>query len=284
MRFYQSVANYNSMLKYSVLMSIYIKENPDFFLEALKSLLVQTVKPDQIVIIKDGILTDRLEDIISNYIASYPNIFTVASNDINLGLGISLNKGLSLCRNELVARMDTDDISKPERCEKQLSIFNQNPELSIVGSWVDEFIDDPTVVISTRKVPSNHVDIYKYGKRRTPFNHPTVMFKKSDVISIGGYSDLRRNQDVDLFGRMLFAGFITCNIDESLLLMRSNNDLAVRRKSWLNTKSYINTIWKLKKMGYSSFLDYLLVASAQLIMFLVPLKIQSFIYKKYLRG
>ena len=267
------------MEKYSVLMSVYKKETPGFLRLAIESMLHQTIKPDEIVLVEDGPLTDPLYSVINEY---KPHLHIVV-NEKNLGLGLALNRGLNACRNELVARMDTDDISKPDRCEKQLKRFEQKPELSIVGSHIDEFIDSPEHVISQRKVPLFSEEIYNYAKRRSAFNHPTVMYKKSAVLAEGGYADLKRNQDVDLFGRMLFKGHKAENIDESLLWFRSSDALATRRKSWENTKSYIKTIRYFWRIGYSSFLDFVIVALAQTGMYLMPIGVQNWIYRTFLR-
>lgn len=272
-----------NMEKYSVLMSLYKKEKPEYLVTAIDSMICQTTKPDEIVIVKDGPLTPELEGVLNEYVNKYPELFNIVESKENIGLGRALNLGLTHCRNELVARMDTDDISKPERCEKQLEKFENDSELSLLGSSVDEFYTLPKEIVSRRVVPTDNKEIYEFAKRRSAFNHPTVMYKKSAVMSVGGYSDLRRNQDVDLFGRMLFSGLKAGNIEESLLYFRSNDDLAKRRKSWGNTKSYISTIKNLWHIGYSSFADYLVVAIAQTGMYLMPVKLQHFVYKKFLR-
>lgn len=269
----------NGMTKYSVLMSLYRKEHPVYLRCALDSMIQQTVPPDEIVLVEDGPLTEELYAIIE----AYRDHLTLVVNEKNLGLGLALNEGLKVCRNELVARMDTDDISKPFRCEKQLARFVEKPELSIVGSHIDEFVGDPSNVISQRRVPLSSEAIYEYAKRRSAFNHPAVMYKKRDVLAVGGYLDLKRNQDVDLFGRMLYQGYKAENIDEALLWFRSSDELAVRRRSWENTASYIATIKKFWKMGYSSFGDYAVVAAAQTGMYLLPIKAQKWIYKTILR-
>ncbi len=261
-------------------MSLYKKEHPEYLRLSLDSMINQTVKPDEIVLVEDGPLTDELYEVTKEY-KSYLHIVV---NKVNLGLGLALNIGLQECRNELVARMDTDDISKPDRCEKQLKRFEERPDLSIVGSHIDEFVGTPDNIISQRVVPITSEDIYKYAKRRSAFNHPTVMYRKSAVIAEGGYSNLKRNQDVDLFGRMLFKGYKAENIDESLLWFRSSDELAERRKSWENTKSYIATIQSFWKMGYSSFLDFVIVATAQIGMFIMPVIFQNWIYKQFLRN
>lgn len=271
------------MEKYSVLMSLYIKEDPAYLRQAIDSILGQTVKPDEIVIVEDGPLTEGLYAVLKEYTEADPELFRIVKSEKNIGLGLALNLGLNACRNELVARMDTDDIAKPERCEKQLRAFEENAGLDLLGSSVDEFYSTPDEVVSRRVVPARHEDIYEFAKRRSAFNHPTVMYKKSKVLSVGGYSDLRRNQDVDLFGRMLYSGCIAGNIEESLLYFRSNDALAKRRKSWENTKSYIHTIKKLWKMGYSGFMDFVIVAVAQTGMYLMPVKLQHWVYKKFLR-
>lgn len=272
------------MERYSVLMSLYTKENPEFLRIAIDSMLNQTVKPSEIVIVRDGPLTETLDFVVKDYNNEDPNLFKIITNEKNLGLGLALNNGLKVCSYEFVARMDTDDISKSDRCEKQLNCFEADSSLSIVGAWADEFYDDPNIILSTRNVPVEHKDIYEFAKRRSAFNHPVVMYRKSKVLSNHGYSDLRRNQDVDLFGRMLFNGCKAYNIPESLLLFRSNDALKKRRKSWENTTSYIGTIKKFWKMGYSSFGDYALVACAQMVMFLCPIRFQQWMYKKFLRN
>ena len=264
--------------KYSVLMSLYKKENPEYLKIAIDSMLNQTVKPDEIVLVEDGSLTLELYAVLDEY----PMLHRV-KNKTNLGLGLALNVGLKECRNELVARMDTDDCSKPERCEKQLLRFSEKPYLAIVGSHIDEFVGDTSNVISQRIVPTSSDEIYEFAKKRSAFNHPAVMYSKTAVLDNNGYADLKRNQDVDLFGRMQFKGYKAENIDEALLWFRSSNELAKRRKSWQNTWSYIATIRKFWKMGYSSFFDYVMVGIAQTSMYLMPVSVQNFVYKKFLR-
>ena len=264
--------------KYSVLMSLYKKEKPEYLRIAINSMINQTVPPDEIVVVEDGPLTDKLYAVLDEY----PSIHRV-KNETNLGLGLALNVGIRECKNELIARMDTDDCSKLDRCEKQLLRFAEKPYLAIVGSHIDEFVGDISNVVSQRKVPTSSEEIYKFAKRRSAFNHPAVMYSKTAVLENKGYDALKRNQDVDLFGRMLFAGYKAENIDEALLWFRSSDELAKRRKSWQNTWSYIATIRKFWKMGYSSFSDYVLIGVAQTGMYLMPVQLQNFVYKSFLR-
>lgn len=264
---------------YSVLMSLYKNEKPEYLRIAINSMLNQTIAPDEIVIVEDGPLTDELYDVLFEYEGEILRI----KNEDNIGLGLSLNHGLRECRNELVARMDTDDCSKPNRCEQQLKLFEEKPFLSIVGSHVDEFNGDISNIISQRRVPLAQKEIYQFSKRRSAFNHPVVMYRKSKVLELGGYANLKRNQDIDLFGRMIFAGYKAENIDDALLWFRNSSELTVRRKSWDNTWSYIDTVRRFWKMGYSSFWDYLIVLVAQTGIFLMPSTVQNRIYKMFLR-
>lgn len=283
-KIYKYNCNYNiEQIKYSVLMSIYKNEKPEYFKLSIDSMLNQSLMPDQIVIVKDGELTEELNIFIDKIKQKQPDLFTIVSLKENVGLGIALNEGLKVCRNELVARMDTDDISLKERCRLQVEEFIKDKDLSIVGSVIDEFYDEPKNIISARVVPANYEDIMKFSKRRNPFNHPSVMYKKNDVLKCGGYGEFRRNQDFDLFVRMLNSGFKAKNINESLLLFRANRDNIKRRKSWMKCKSNIDMIYDFWRKGYSSFSDMLIVSISQIIVFILPNKLFKIISDIYLR-
>ena len=270
-------------MKYSFLMSVYYKEKPEYLKMSIDSMLNQTVKPDEIIIVKDGKLTKELDELIEKYKNEYSNIFTILNLEQNVGLGLALNEGIKVSRNELIARMDSDDISKSTRCEKQLEMFKKNEKLSICGTNISEFNDNIENITGYRIVPENNEDIYDFSKRRSAFNHPTVMYKKTDVLKYNGYSNLRRNQDVDLFGRMIFGGCEAYNIQDDLLWFRSDDNLSKRRKSWENSKSYIKTIKNFWKMGFSSFSDLFIVTVGQILVFILPIKFQKILYKKVLR-
>lgn len=271
------------MEKYSVLMSVYIKEKAEYLRQSIDSMLKQTVFPEQFVIVKDGPLSSELNNVIGAYVKDFPDLFTVVAIKENVGLGRALDCGIEVCRNELVARMDSDDISLPSRCEQQLKLFANDPELAIVGTNIDEFYDDPSDVQFARVVPSDYEGIKKSIGRITPFNHPTVMYKKSEVIRCGGYGKMRRKQDRDLFSRMINMGCKARNIDESLLLFRSNKDNYKRRKSWTYCKSTIDVTIAIWKRGHCSFGDLLYVFIGQMVLFLMPLPVMKLISDNLLR-
>ena len=268
---------------YSVLMSLYIKEKPEYLKTSIESMVHQTLPPDEIVIVRDGPLTDALEAVLSDFEARYPGLFHIVGYEENRGLGYALTYGIWRCRNELVARMDTDDISKPDRCQKEVEAFLEDPELDIVGSAIDEFAGSTDQVVSRRVVPTEMKDIYNRAKRSSAFNHPTVMYKRGKVLEAGGYADQRRGQDMELFGRMLYGGCKARNFEESLLYFRTGDDLNKRRKSFEHTKCCIRTTKKFQEMGYASSWDVMLVAAAHIGMYLIPGRLQAWIYKKFLR-
>lgn len=270
-------------MNYSVLMSVYAKDNSDYLITAIESMLKQTIKPEQFVIVQDGTVGDETQHILKHYETKYPSLFTIVRLKENGGLANALNLGLQECRNELVARMDADDISLPERCEKELKKFEENPELVICGCNIDEFYKTPENVRTSRVVPSDYKAILKFMRLRQPFNHPTVIYKKSKVIEAGGYLPLRRKEDFDLFSRMLVNGNYAENIDESLYLYRCNEDNYARRKSWVNLKAALKVYQLHYKRGSCTIIDFLVIITGEIIFFVSPVLIMKFISNNLLR-
>lgn len=264
-------------------MSLYQKENPEWFEASMDSMINQTIAPDEIVLVLDGPIKGDLMELVNNYKRKYRKLIKVLPLAENIGLGKALDEGLAICSNNLVARMDTDDISLPSRCEKQLQEFTNNSNLAIIGTNIDEFYDDPNNIISSREVPSSNLEIKKFIKRRSPFNHPTVMFKKEVVLACGGYGKLRRKQDLDLFSRIVNSGYEASNLNESLLLFRSNENNFKRRKSWSYVKSYIIAQYTIWRRGHCSIWDLLYVVLGQIIFFILPIPILKMISNKFLR-
>ena len=270
------------MEKYSVLMTVYAKDNPDFFLLALESMVNQTYKPDEIVLVKDGPVSDALQNVIDNLLKNGAPIVQV-NLEKNVGLGLALNEGIKVVKNELIARMDSDDYSLPERCELQVKAFEKNPRLDIVGCSVQEFVGSIDNIIGERRVPITNEDIYRFAKTRDPFNHPTVMYRKSSVEKAGCYSDYRKNQDTDLWIKMLSNNAYCENLAEKVFRFRFDEGTYRKRKSWINTKILLTIRYKAWKTGFNSFGDFIVVSAAQLGMFILPVRFQRFMYKRVLR-
>lgn len=267
---------------FSVLLSLYAKESPTFLASSLDSIFHQTLLPTEIILVKDGPLTAELDAIVSDYAVRYPVLKVVALPQ-NQGLGRALNEGLKHCSYDIVARMDTDDISKPDRFEKQIAVFRKHPELDLVGAWIDEFEEDIHHVISTRKLPERHEDVMSYATRRNPVNHPVVMFRKSAVLAAGGYQHFPLFEDYFLWVRMLKNGAKFYNIQESLLYFRTSPNMFKRRGGWkyaMDEVRFQNVMRKMKMITWGRFLMNVAIRFPVRIM---PNKLREVIYKKSLR-
>ena len=215
------------MYKYSVLMAVYHKDNPEDFERACLSMLQQTISPNEFVLVCDGPLGEDLDKKIAKLAERYSNIMHIVRIPKNMGLGNALKCGVLHCKNELIARMDADDISSPNRCEKQLHVFSKNSKLAIIGTQVDEVTDRGTVL--KHIVPEEHSCISQYAKNRNPFCHPSVMFVRNAVLESGNYRDVKLFEDYDLWIRMLRLGHKGYNIQESLVKMNVDRDFYKRR-------------------------------------------------------
>lgn len=271
--------------KYSVLMSVYYKEKGENLKKSLNSIFEQTVLCDEFVLVEDGLLNDELDAIINKYKEKYKNILKIVKLEKNMGLGIALKKGILECNNELIARFDSDDISVPNRCEKQLQQFASNDNLDIVGSNHIEFIDDISNTNSFlyKKLPSSHEEIVKYAKKRNPFSHSAVMFKKSKVLLAGNYRSYYYVEDYDLWIRMIKVGCKCQNIDEYLSYVRISEDLYKRRGGIKYLKSLMKFKNEQLKSGFYSLNDYLKSSAAHIIVCLMPGTLRQFVYKRMLR-
>jgi glycosyltransferase involved in cell wall biosynthesis len=274
------------MNKFSVLISVYHKENPLYFRESLESLMNQTVLPNEIVLIKDGPLTENLENVLNEYVANYANLFKIIALPLNKGLGNALSIGILECSNELIARMDTDDICVFNRFEKELNFLKNNPTIDLVGSNVEEFNNFPGDLQRFRKMPEKDIELLRYAKYRSPVNHPSIMFRKQKVLEAGNYnSDILMMEDFSLFIRMLNNGCVFYNIQEVLLNFRVGLGLdVIKRRSGL---LYFNNEWKFAKLafkiGHLNFFEWLFYILFKLPLRLMPPRIIEFVYNKFLR-
>lgn len=266
--------------KFSVLMSVYYKENPDFFDRALASVLNQTVKADEWVIVKDGGIPLQLQDIIDKYAVMEGVNIRQIQLDSNMGLGVALSYGVEACANELIARMDTDDIAVPLRFELQLKEFEENPDLDICGGHIIEFEGDENEFVAERRVPLTHEDIAEYQKNRCAFNHMTVMFRKSKVLEAGNYKDAPFMEDDMLWVDMLLHGAKCKNIDEYLCKVRTNKDMIARRGGLSYFNKYKRTRKAIYKTGFISRYQYDRTNFIQFLVCIMPVWLRKFVFFK----
>lgn len=266
---------------FSVLLSVYSGEHAEYLDQALSSIVHQTLMPAEIVLVKDGPLTDALEQVIDTYLSAYENLIKIVELPCNQGLGHALNEGLKACSFDWVARMDTDDIAKPNRFAKQMEVFSKYPDLDICSSWIEEFESSPQCLLAVKKVPEKHEEIIQYARHRCPVNHPAVMYRKHVVLEVGGYEGFP--EDYRLWIKMILHGCNFYNIQESLLYFRFSRATIKRRGGMKYAISDVLSQWGFYKLGFLSLFDLVYNISVRSIVRLVPTNVRFLIYKKCMR-
>ena len=268
--------------KFSVLMSLYLKEKPEYLNEALKSVINQTVKPNEIVIVYDGPITTELKSVVEQYVSNNPGLIKIIDNPENKGLGLALADGVPQCTYELIARMDTDDICRKDRFEKQLEEVVKDPRLDICGSHILEFEEKEENIVARRRVPLVDKDIKEYQKRRDGFNHVSVMFKKKSVLAAGNYQSCLLMEDTLLWANMFMNGAKGKNIDDYLVYVRIGKDMYERRGGFDYYKKYKAGRRKVYETGYISWVDYKMTLIVQFIVAAIPNRVRGFVFKNLL--
>ncbi len=267
------------MNDYSVLISVYYKERASNFAFCLDSILNQTIPPKEIVIVCDGELTPELNNLMDEYMIKCLIIKRIQLEE-NVGLGKALNIGLKECSYNIVMRMDSDDYSIPTRAEKELAFIN---EYDIVGSSIIEFENELSNVIGGREVPETHEQILKFAKKRSPFNHPSVMFKKDVIEKAGGYQHMLYAEDYYLWIRLIINGAKCRNINEPLVYMRSGIAMRSRRGGKEYNKSMRAIRKYMLKKRFINIFEYFYCIIGVAIVSIMPNRIKEWIYRNFLR-
>jgi len=233
---------------FSVLMSLYHKENPNYLRMSLESTFTQTVKPNQVVLVIDGPIGKELQAVVDSFSINYPTL-DVYPQEKNRGLSTALNLGLEKCKYEIVFRMDTDDICYSNRFERVLIEYEKQPDLELVGSFAT-MIDENGTEIKGMSAPVTQEDIYK-KVWTCPFIHPTVSFKKSALLSVGSYNPNSgpRQDDYELWFRCVENRLKCKNIEEPLLYYRFFKDSVARNNikvGWWRAKVGLKGSWRCK--------------------------------------
>ncbi|RQW70915.1 glycosyltransferase [Halomonas sp. YLB-10] len=260
-------------------MSVYYKENPDYLHSSLRSVWDdQELKPDQIVIVKDGPLTSPLNDVLGEWEERLgESLFTVLAIERNVGLAEALNKGIEVCRYDLIARMDTDDISLPTRFLKQINFMEKAQNVDVSSCFIEERGEDLKDVYGIREIPVGHEEILNFSRKRSPINHPASVFRKSSVVESGGYPD-KYPEDYALWVRMLFLGYRFANFPEVLLMMRTGDGFYERRgKKFL--KGELSIILMQKKYNMISWFGFFRNVMIRCVLRLSPAWVKKIAYK-----
>lgn len=274
------------MAKFSVITSVYHNDTPDFVRMALDSMLVhQTLKPSEVVLVRDGVVPDNLEALIAEYETMYHDIVHVIRLEKNGGLGKAMKLGVEVAQNDIIARMDSDDICSPNRFELQLKYLELHPNVDIIGGQMTEFIDTPDNIIGKRIVPCDNEDIYDFMKNRCALNHVTVMFRKEAVLKVGNYQDWFWNEDYYLWVRMMIAKCKFANVPDVLVNVRSGADQYARRggRKYYESEKGIKKLQldnkMITKMEYRYF-----VSQRYILQILMPNWLRGWFFRKLARN
>lgn len=263
----------------SVLMAVYKNDRPDWLRLAINSVLEQTYRADEVVVVVDGPVSHAIQQVLMDY----GDQLTVLRLKKNQGLWKALNQGLAIARGELIARMDADDIALPDRLEKQVAQFRLNPALDLVGGQIAEFENDIDNIIAYRRVPLKQEAIVNFARFRSPFNHPTVMYKKTSVAAVGGYHNLQRTEDYDLWIRMLQSGARCINIDDVILYYRVSQANVHRRTNQINYREMKQLYYRSYKSGVINCFEYVFVRLVRWSFYYAPDFMKYGLYKRFLR-
>lgn len=286
--------------QYSVLMSVYEKEKPEYFRAALDSMFRQTLPPTEVVLVCDGPLTEALDEVIAEYEGRFPEQFAPESDLLtpvfrvirlpeNGGLGRALAIGLRQCQCEWIARMDTDDIAPENRCELQMGYLDQHPEIDVLSGTLAEFQGDSVDVneiqnrvVSLKPLPEDHEAIAAYLKSRNPVNHPCVMFRKAKVVEAGGYQPCLYFEDYDLWIRIFLQKGRFANLPEVIHYMRVN-EMHRRRGGWGYVKAILRFQTRLYRYHVISLPRYIGAVSVRTAVSLMPNQLRKLLYERGLR-
>ena len=269
---------------FSVLMTTYKGETPEFLKASLDSILIkQSLPPNQLVLVEDGLLTSELEDIVIEYERHFPVILKVIRCDTNRGQSKASEEGLLYINNDVFARMDSDDICMPQRFEHQYLYLKEHPEVDVVGGWISEFNKDPNYPTSVRVVKEQHEDIVNSFKRRMPLNNVTVMMRKKRVLEAGGYGRDTVNEDYSLYAHMWVNGSVFHNLQEVLVNVRVGNNMLGRRTDFRIIRDWYKDQIYLYKSGKHTLIESMTSCLMCFFFVILPPSLKSFIYKKFLR-
>jgi glycosyltransferase involved in cell wall biosynthesis len=266
----------------SVLMSVYNNEKPEFLAQSLDSLKLQTYQAEEIVIVEDGPLGRSLSDVIIRYALELPIVSVKLPN--NVGLGAALARGICACHGDLIARADSDDICLPDRFKKQMDWLSAHPDIDLLGGAYAEFDSNSFGPRLVRRVPKSGKELMNYAKTRTPFNHTTVIFRKSAVLGIGNYESAIGFEDYLLGARMLMGGYTLYNLEDVLVYVRAGRGFTERRGGLSYVQKEMAFQLCLREIGFITTFECARNILLRTPVRLIPNSLRRFIYRRFLRS
>ena len=271
--------------EFSLSMSVYRNDNPEHFRIAVESVTIhQTLSPSEMILVVDGPVPVNIDKVINELQKEITIPFNLIRLPRNLGHAGARQTGLKAAKYEYVAIMDSDDISLPDRFEKQMHFFEQHPNVDVLGGQIAEFIDDQKNIVGERIVPESDEDIKIYMKSRCPMNLVTVIGKTESIQKVGGYIDWYCEEDYYLWIRMMLANCKFANIPDILVNVRVGKEMYSRRGGC----RYFKSEAKLQKLMFHkhiiSFPRFIFNVFARLaVQVLMPNSVRGFIFQKLFR-
>lgn len=272
----------NKFPDFSVLMSVYKNEKPNYLDKALNSIENQTIIPKEIVVVQDGPITDALNQVLKKHSENFVNTFKIIKSKKNQGLGAALCLGTSAIDTNWIARMDSDDISVPERFEKQLIAILNDVDLALVGGQVSEFATNINNLVGSRSVPTSEKEIQKFVKWRSPFNHPTIMIRKDVLENVGGYIPYGNLEDYYLWSRIISQNYRVKNLSDTLVYMRVDEGMYSRRGKVSNIQYFYKLRKFLRKQKMISFPEQIMGNTVMTVNIIIPSFLRKLLYQKIL--
>ena len=269
---------------YSVLMSVYDRETPENLNASLDSMFLQSYPPEEVVLVCDGKLTCELNIIAKSFESEFKPYFRIVRIDDHVGAAAALNEGIKACSCPYIVRMDSDDVSYPDRCRRQMELFAAKPHLDMVGSFAEVYDIDRRETVGVKQLPVKHKDIKKYARRRNPFCRQALAFRREKAVEVGGYADLDECEDYEFAARMLANGAKARNIPEVLVRYRISEADYKKRKSFRSTKNFIRVRRMIHRSGFSSLADVVIPSPIQLALCVLPWKATRRFYNRMRRG
>ncbi len=269
-------------IPFSLLMAVYKNDSPEFLAQALDSVVANTCQPAQVVVVKDGPVSPELDRVLEQF--SEQLSLDLVSLPVNQGLGPALQAGVLACREEWVARFDSDDICSATRFEEQLDYIAQHPDIDLLGGQIAEFETRPDQSYASRRVPLAQTAIFTFAKSRNPINHMTVMFRKSAVIAAGNYQNDPLYEDYGLWIRMLMNQCSVTNLATVLVYARAGTSMFKRRGGRRYARNEIRFQYHFYKNGFLTFSQFLKNIAVRVPVRLMPNQLRAFVYKRFLRS
>lgn len=261
---------------FTVLMSVYRRERPEYLRQALQSVADQTLPAEEVVLVVDGPVGSDLEAVVGEFQQTLP--LKVVRLPENRGLAGALNKGLPHCSHEWVARMDTDDIALPDRFARQIDFIRAHPQVDVCGAWLEERDATMERVVAIRRVPCAHDEIRSFARRRNPISHPVAFFRKSAALAVGGYPLVGKAQDYALWSLMLARGYRFANLPEVLLWMRTGEEF-IGRRGFGYFLGELDLLRFQRSIGFLGWFDFVVNLLARFVVRIVPGGLKRLLYR-----